>query len=307
MKRNEMPTGYPSNSLETAASERSWHRCTPKGDRHRSVRIALLGLAGLLGSPGLRAQDTRPPALRDVGIDQNLDARIPLDAHFRDETGNTVPLGRYFGKRPVILSFAYYECPMLCTLILNGLVKCLKAVALEPGKEFEIVNVSINPKETSELAAAKKRHYVQDYGRTGSADGWHFLTGDEDQIRLLTRAAGYRYTYDAATGQFAHASGILVVTPEGRIARYFYGIEYSARDMRLGLVEAAVEKIGSPVDQLLLYCFHYDPVTGRYGLVIMNIVRVLGTVTVLAIGTFIFVQLRRERHPAAARREGKQA
>jgi len=235
------------------------------------------------------------PILRQVGIDQKLNAQIPLDLVFRDEQGRAVPLREYFGEKPVILALVYYECPMLCTLILNGVLRSLRALPLTVGKEFTVLTVSFDPREGPELAAAKKRAYVRSYGRPEAEGGWHFLTGEEAAIRRLTEAVGFRYAFDPETGQFAHASGIMVLTPQGRIARYFYGIEYAPRDLRFGLIEAAQGRIGSPVDQLLLYCYHYDPKTGKYSLLVMNVLRLAGAATVLALGGFILVMLRRDR------------
>jgi len=243
------------------------------------------------------------PILQRVGIDQKLNAQVPLDLVFRDESGRAVALREYFGERPVILSLVYYECPMLCTLILNGLLRSLRALSFTAGREFIVLTVSFDPREGPELAAAKKRAYVRSYGRSEAERGWHFLTGEETAIRRLTEAVGFRYAFDAETGQFAHASGIMVLTPQGRVARYFYGIEYAPRDLRLGLVEAAQGKIGSPVDQLLLYCYHYDPKTGRYSMLIMNVLRLAGAATVLALGGFMLAMFRRERRKKRAAHE----
>jgi protein SCO1/2 len=243
--------------------------------------------------------ETLPESVRDVGIDQKLNEQMPRDLVFRDETGRTVKLGDYFGRKPVILSFAYYECPMLCTLVLNGLLKALRVTSLDIGTDFEVVNISFNPKETPQLAAAKKAGYIREYGRPGADRGWHFLVGDEESVRKATQAAGFRYKYIPDLKQYAHASGIMVLTPEGRFSHYYYGIEYSARDLRLGLVEASENKIGSPVDQVLLFCFHYDPMTGKYGLAITRIMQVLGIVTAVLLAAFIAVMLRRERRANA--------
>lgn len=267
--------------------------------RRQRIGLALL-LAAMLPLCA-RADEPKPKPLtpadviREVGFEQNLDAQLPLELKFRDETGKTVALGDYFGKRPVVLALVYYDCPMLCTMILNGLTSSLKAVHLDAGVDFDVVAVSFDPRETPELAAGKKQAYVKDYGRKGSEKGWHFLTGDADSITRLTKAAGFKYYWDEELQQFAHGSGVMVATPQGRLARYFYGIEYAPRDLRLGLVEASAGKIGSPVDQMLLYCFHYDPSTGKYGLTIMNVVRLMGSATVLALVAFILVMLRRER------------
>jgi protein SCO1/2 len=239
-----------------------------------------------------------PQALREIGFDQNLDQRVPLDTRFRDEAGATVRLGDYFGKRPVVLVFAYFDCPMLCTLVVNGLSSVLGVLSLNPGRDFEIVTVSFNPRDTPAAAAAKKASYLERYKRPGAAEGWHFLTGDQPAIDRLTKAAGFRYAWDADTRQFAHPSGVIVLTPDGRLARYLFGIEYGPRDLRFALVEASAGKVGSPVDSLLLYCYHYDPMTGRYGLAIMRAIRLAGAATVLALGAFIVVMARRERHSA---------
>jgi protein SCO1/2 len=206
-----------------------------------------------------------------------------------------VALREYFGKRPVILVPAYYECPMLCTLVLNGVVSALRALPFDAGAEFAVVTFSFNPRDTSALAAAKKATYVSEYRRPGAEEGWHFLVGDEESIRALTRAIGFRYVWDPAQAQYAHASGIVVLTPEGTIARYFFGVEYAPRDLRLALVEASRGKVGSLVDQLLLFCFHYDPATGRYSRLALGAVRVGGAATLLALGTFVVLALRRER------------
>jgi protein SCO1 len=236
-----------------------------------------------------------PVGIGEVGIDQKLNEQIPLHLQFRDDSGRVVTLKEYFNKRPVVLALVYYECPMLCTLILNGMLTSFRALAFNPGEEFEIITVSIDPRETPELAAAKKAEYLAGYGRPGAEQGWHFLTGEEENIRQLADAVGFRYFYDTKTEEYGHASAIMVATPSGRLARYFYGIEYSTRDLRLSLVEASNNRIGSPVDQILLYCFHYDPMTGKYGLVIRNLLRLGGAITLLMIGGFITVMLMRDR------------
>lgn len=238
----------------------------------------------------------RPELLKEVGIDQKLNSSIPLDLLFRDETGTPVKLSRYFGRKPVVLSLVYYNCPMLCTQVLNGLDRSLKDVPLDIGKDFEVISVSIDPSEDAKLASAKRDLYTGIYGRPGAAEGWHFLTGDEPQIKQLANAVGFRYAYDAGSKQFAHASGIMVLTPAGKISRYFYGIQYASRDMRLGLVEASEGKIGSPVDQILLFCYHYDPVTGKYGLLISRVLQVAGILTVLVIAVMILLLSRREHY-----------
>ncbi len=270
------------------------------------VLIAVLALSAAHGSAqgflppqptkdGMRVPATAvPPQLRDVGIDQKLGQRVPLDLEFRDETGQTVQLGDYFKDKPVLLTLVYYDCPMLCTQVLNGVVGSLKALSFTPGKEFRIVTVSFDPHESPRLAKAKKEIYLERYSRPGAAAGWHFLTGDEQSIAALTSAVGFRFKYDETSRQFAHASGIMVLTPQGKLSHYLYGIEYAPRDLRLSLVEASANKIGSPVDQLLLYCYHYDPMTGRYGAVVMNIIRAGGFATFIGLAILIVI-LRRGR------------
>jgi len=272
--------------------------------------ILMLFLAALAASaqpgqpapaqPSLSMQDGNlklsvPGALQGVGIDQKLDQQIPLNLTFRDEYGKTVPLSTFFhDNKPVIIAPVYYRCPMLCTQILNGLESSLKVVTFNAGQDFEVIALSFDPKDTPEIAAAKKAGYLRRYNRPGSANGWHFLTGDEANIKALTDAIGFHYKYDPKTDQFAHASGVMIATPDGRLSRYFYGVEYSPRDMRLGLVEASQRKIGTPVDAVLLFCFHYDPATGKYGAVAMNMVRFAGAAFVLFGGTFLFVVFRRD-------------
>lgn len=270
-------------------------------------RVAALACLGALMSASMATRlafaqpaNVQPAELREVGIDQKLNGQVPLDLQFRDETGRAVRLGDYFGKKPVILVFAYFECPMLCTLVLNGLVKGLRVIPFDIGKQFEVVTISFNPREGPGLAAEKKKNYIREYARPGAAEGWHFLTGEEPEIRAATQAVGFRYKFDASSGQFIHASGIMILTPKGKLARYFYGIEYAGQDLRLGLVEASEEKIGSPVDQVLLYCFHYDPVTGKYGLAITMIIRVLGSATFMTLGAFMLLMFRRERRSRLA-------
>ena len=251
--------------------------------------------AGYRAEPG-QPSSSIPAALREIGFDQNLDQRIPLDVMFRDESGRPVQLGQYFGKRPVVMVFAYYECPMLCTQVINGLSSALGVLSLNPGRDFEIVTVSFNPRDTPAAAAEKKAHYLERYKRDGAAEGWHFLTGDQASIDRLTKAAGFRYVWDQQTSQFAHPSGVIVLTPDGTLARYLFGIEYGPRDLRFALVEASEGRVGNPADALLLYCYHYDPMTGRYGFVIMRALRLLGGATVLALAAFIVFMLKREKH-----------
>jgi protein SCO1/2 len=244
----------------------------------------------------------RPSLLKEVGIDQKLNQSIPLDLVFHDEHGKQVRLGEYFGQKPVILSMVYYNCPMLCTQVLNGLESSLKLIPMDVGKQFNMVTVSIDPTERPVLAAAKQALYTGLYGRPGASEGWHFLTGDEQQIRQLANALGFRYAYDPDSKQFAHASAIMLLTPEGKISRYFYGIQFPSRDMRLGLVEASEGKIGTPVDQVLLFCYHYDPSTGKYGLLISRLIQAAGAVTVLAIAALILVLYKKEHYALPERR-----
>jgi protein SCO1/2 len=260
--------------------------------------VAAATLAALLAAPA-RADNARPPLLRDVGYDQRLGERLPLDLTFQDETGRTVALREYFGHGPVILVPAYYHCPMLCPLVLRGLTSALRAVPFDPGRDFTVLAFSFDPADTVATAAAEKARVLADYRRPGAAAGWHFLTGDAAAIATLTRAIGFRYTWDAAHAQFAHASGVVVATPAGTIARYFFGIEYPPRDLRLALVDASAGRIGSVVDQLLLFCFHWDPTTGRYSRIALGAVRAAGAVTLLALGGFVVLMLRRERRSEA--------
>ena len=242
---------------------------------------------------GIVRADETPPLLKDIGIDQRLNAQVPLELPFRDETGRAVRLGDYFGRRPVVLALVYYNCPMLCTQVLNGLVGALNVMSLEAGKDFDVVAVSFDARETPAQAAAKKDAYLSRYKHPASAAGWHFLTGDAAEIGKLAKAAGFRFRYDEKVDQFAHASAIFLLTPDGRLARYLYGIEYAPRDLRLGLVEASAGRIGTPVDQVLLYCFHYDPASGKYGPAIVNLVRLGGGLTLAALAVSIWVMTRR--------------
>ncbi|MBK5292836.1 MAG: SCO family protein [Acidobacteriia bacterium] len=256
----------------------------------------LLAASALAGVENVNPDANMPQALRGVGIDQKLNSLAPLDLEFTDESGVRKPLRAFMNGRPAVLALVYYECPMLCTMELNGLLRALRAMPLTAGKEFDILTVSFNPKDTPAMAAAKKAEYLGKYRRPAAAHGWHFLTGSEENIQKLTKAAGYRYQMDPSSGQWVHASGIMVLTPEGRLARYFYGIEYSARDLRLGLVEAGKGRIGNTVDQILLFCYHYDPATGKYGMVVMNLIRAGGVATVLALCAFWWIMHRRSRN-----------
>jgi protein SCO1/2 len=241
-----------------------------------------------------RAASGKPKLLENVNIEQKLDQQVPLDLVFRDEAGNTVKLGDYFGTKPVVLSLVYYSCPQLCNQVLNGLTSSLGTLRdFSIGKEFNVVTVSFDAREKPELAAKKKATYIDWYKREGVAEGWHFLTGDQEQIDKLTEAVGFHYNWDPASQQFVHASGVMLLTPQGKLSRYFYGIEYSAKDLRLGLVEASNNKIGSPVDQILLYCFHYDPAQGKYGFVVMNLIRLGGAITLVGVVALLFIMRRR--------------
>jgi protein SCO1/2 len=253
---------------------------------------------GYKREPGMTSS-TLPAPLREIGFDQNIGGSLPLDTAVRDEAGRTVPLATYFGKRPVVLIFAYYTCPMLCSQVIGGLASVLDVLSLEPGRDLEIVAISFDPRDTAKTAAAKKADYLERYSRSGAAAASHFLTADQPSITRLTRAAGFRYVWDEPTKQFAHPSGVIVLTPDGRLARYMFGIEYWPRALRLALVEASAGKVGTAVDTLLLYCYHYDPMTGRYGFVVMRALRIAAAATVLALGTFVFVMVRREKRQGA--------
>src|SRR5690242_1165362 len=282
--------------------------------KSHAIRIAMVALMFLailfsarragaqLDDAPVQSAGIRPALLRDVGLDQKLGNAIPLDLTFRDEHGSPVQLRHFFGEKPVVLTLVYYQCPMLCTEVLNGLLRSAKELPLEIGKDFTIVTVSIDPTERPILANVKHELYTGLYGRPGGPRGWHFLTGDETQIKLLAQAVGFRYAYDSASGQFAHASGIMLLTPEGKLARYFYGISYPPRDLRLGLVEASQGRIGSPIDQILLYCFHYDPATGKYGLLISRVIKAAGALTVLSLGFVIAILFRRENYGLSDKR-----
>lgn len=240
------------------------------------------------------ATDRRPPVLRDVGIDQRLGDTVPATVSFRDETGRAVTLGDYLGNQPVVLSLVYHSCPMLCGQTTNGLAASLKALAFDAGRDFTVLSVSFDPRDTPESAIPRRTNALARYARPAAARGWHFLTGDAAATEALTRAVGFRWTRDPATGEPAHVPATILLTPDGRISRYFYGIEPAPRDLRLGLVEASSGRIGSAVDHLLLFCYRYDPANGRYSAAVMNAVRVGGVLTVLALGAFLGVMWRRE-------------
>jgi protein SCO1/2 len=262
----------------------------------RLPAILILAVCILALSTGYSlAQNYSRELQNTIGIDQKLGEQIPLDLTFTNEAGQSVRIGDYFGDKPIVLTLVYYDCPMLCNQVLTSLLRAMNVLAFGIGTEFDVLTVSVDPGETHELAAAKRAEYLKNYrGRDGS-NGWHFLTGQQDQIEELASAVGFRYEYEEQTDQYIHASGIMVLTPAGKLARYFYGIDYPPRDLRWGLVEAADGAIGSAVDQLLLMCYSYDPMTGKYGVYIRNSLRIGAVATVLALGSFVVVMLRRER------------
>jgi protein SCO1/2 len=249
--------------------------------------------------PGAAATE-RVPILKDVGVTQKLNTTLPLDLVFNDETGREVRLGEFFGARPVLLVLAYYECPMLCSEVLSGMVGSIETLSFNAGRDFDVVVASFDPGETPAMAAAKKQFYMTRYGRRGTEGGFHFLTGRESSIKALTQAVGFQYVYDAKIDQYAHPAMLTILTPHGTISRYLFGIDFPARDLRLALVEAADGKIGNAVDQALLYCYHYDPMSGSYGLAILNVVRVGGVLVLAALAAFVITNLRRERRHAQA-------
>ena len=259
----------------------------------------ILQSRGFQGPPhgGASAQNSKdvPPQLQDVGIDQELNHQVPLDLVFRDETGKTVRLGDYFGKRPVILSLIYFNCPQLCPMVENGLLESLKQIRFDLGSQYNVLTISFDPKDSPTQAYAKRAMYLSMYNRKGAAAGWHFLTGDEASIVALTKAVGFRYKYNPKTEMFSHATAIIVLTPQGKVARYFYGIRYPAGAVRLALVEAAKGKIGSPVDAVLLYCSHYDPATGKYSLIISRVLFIAALVTVILLGGLLLILFRSGR------------
>ncbi len=270
---------------------------------NNSRRILAIGFAVLLMSAVAFGQgmtkgimsppaNMRPPGLQNVGIEQHLDQQIPPNLSFRDETGKPVRLGDYFGKKPMILNLVYYNCPMLCGEVLSGLESALRVLKFDVGKEFDVLTVSFDPRETPDMATKKKAEFLKRYGRAGAAEGWHFLTGPQESIDALTKAAGFQYQYDPKTGQFAHATAIMVLTPDGKIAQYYYGVEYAPKDLRLGLIQASENKIGTLADQVLLYCYHYDPATGKYGAIISRVLQLSGLATILALGILMTVLIR---------------
>jgi protein SCO1 len=266
--------------------------CAARG-RAAEARGPGAGRATAGEAPDVTAAE-RPAALREVAFDQHLGAQLPLDLVFRDENGAAVPLGSLLSARPVLMQLAYYQCPMLCPLVLNGLTSSLKPLTFDVGRDFDVVVVSIAPDETTAQAAEKRRSAIARYARPGTDGGWHFLTGSPEAIRRLSEAVGFRYAFDETTRQYAHAAGVVLLTPGGRISRYFFGAEFSSRDLRLGLIESTQRKIGTLADQLLLFCFHYDPANGRYTATALSVVRLGGVLTVLALIGFVALSLRRE-------------
>lgn len=244
---------------------------------------------GIMSPPA----NVRPPGLKNVGIEQHLDEQIPPDLTFRDETGKTVRLGDFFTDKPLILSLVYYKCPMLCSEVLSGLESAMRVLKFDAGKDYQVLTVSFDPHDTPELAAAKKAEYLKRYNRAGGETGWHFLTGDQSSIDALTKSAGFQYEYDPKTGQFAHTTAIMVLTPKGKIAQYYYGVDYAPKDLRLGLVQASQNKIGTIVDEVLLYCYHYDPTTGKYGAIISRILQLSGAATIVILGGLLLILFRR--------------
>ena len=252
---------------------------------------------GVLEAPAAPPANMRPPGLKHVGIEQHLDEQIPLNLAFKDENGKSVQLGDYFGKRPVVLSLVYFRCPMLCGQLLEGLESTLRVIDFDPGKQFDVITVSFDPSDTPAVAAAKKAEIMARYKRPSAAGGWHFLTGSQESIDALTKAVGFEYQYDKRTDQFAHATAIMVLTPGGKLTQYYYGIEFPPKDLRLGLIQASQNKIGTVVDQVLLYCYHYDPDAGRYSALIGRVLQVAGGITILVLGGFILVMFRLESRP----------
>ena len=276
---------------------------TARGLNRTAVILVLLAATactqawGQAMTKGIMSPPTnvRPPSLQNVGIEQHLDGQVPPDLAFVDDTGRAVKLGDYFGKKPLILNLVYYNCTMLCGEALAGLTGAMKMVKFDVGNQFDVLTVSFNPRETPEIAAAKKQDYLKRYGRPGAASGWHFLTGPAESINALTKAVGFQYQYDPKLNQYAHATAIMVLTPQGRISRYFYGVDYPPKDLRMGLVEASQGKIGNAVDQVLLYCYHYDPATGKYGAIVNNILRLGAGLTILLLGALLLVLWRLEK------------
>ncbi len=263
--------------------------------------VCFIAAASLVRATSPSVTPKLPPELQGIGIDQRLGAQLPLNAQFQDESGQTVSLGSFFHGKPVLLALVYYECPMLCNRILSGVVAGLRPLSLKVGRDFDVVAVSFNPKETPAEAASKRDLYSKEYSRTAGSPGWHFLVGSPASIKAITEAAGFHYRWDPTTNMYIHASAIMTATPEGKLARYFYGVEYEPKDLKLGLIESSHDTIGSPVDKILLFCYHYDPSTGKYGAVVMNVLRGAALLTVLVLGTGLFWLWRRDPTPHQAR------
>ena len=256
----------------------------------------LLLLTTFVTASSVEAQTLRQrEILNKLDFEQRIGAQVPRSASFKNEEGEPVSLGSLMGEKPVLLNLVYYECPMLCTLVLNGVLKALRAVSLNVNQDFDVITISIDPRETPALAQEKKGHYLKKYGRDGAEGGWHFLTGTQESIDAVAKAVGFQYAYTEETEQYAHAAGTVFLTPQGVVSRYLFGIEYAPRDLRLALVEASQNKIGNPIDKLLLYCYQYDAATGKYGLLIMNALRVAGLATVMLLAGALILMLRRER------------
>lgn len=286
------------NSFRTARGKAGWLTSAAR-TLARAAAVGALGtLAFAQAGPGIMSPpaNVRPPGLKNVGIEQRLNQQIPPDLVFRDETGKQVRIGDYFGKKPLILSLVYFRCPMLCSEVLSGVEGSLKALTFNVGNQFDVLTVSFDPKDTPEAATEKKADIIRRYHRPGAENGWHFLTGSEASIAALTQTVGFSYEYDPKTDQFAHSTAIMILTPEGKIAQYYYGIEYPPTDIRLGLIQASEHKIGTLADAVILYCYHYDPKAGRYSAVISRIMQLAGGVTILSLGTFLLILFRREPH-----------
>jgi protein SCO1/2 len=260
----------------------------------------------LASVPLLNAQYARPNITKGVNIEQRLNSQVPLEATFKDEAGQLVPLRAYFGEKPVLLQLVYYKCPSLCPLSMHETVTSLRRLPLEPGRDYNVVVASFDPAETPRDASQAKAKYAKEFGRPGFEDGWHFLTGSQESISRLSEAVGFRYRWDQPSQQFAHAGGIMVATPEGKLSRYFYGIQYAPADLRMALVEAAQHRIGSPVDYVLLFCFHYDATQGKYTLAIVNLLKVAGCLTVLFLAGLLYVLMRKDSSQTAARQPWKE-
>ena len=302
---NHVGTAAPGCPVEQSSTSLS----VGKHSYRRVISMLVIVITGACGQAMSQAMtkgimsppaNVRPLYLQNVGIEQHLDAQVPPDLTFTDDTGRPVKLGDYFGTKPLILNLVYYNCTMLCGEALAGLSGAMKMVKFDVGNQFDVITVSFNPQETPEIAAAKKQEYVKRYGRPGAASGWHFLTGPAESINSLTKAVGFQYQYDPKSNQYAHATAIMVLTPQGHISRYFYGVDYPPKDLRMGLVEASQGKIGNAVDQVLLYCYHYNPETGKYGAVITNILRLAAGFTILLLAGLLFILFRLDK--AATRR-----